>query len=162
MADSKSKSLIPYREITVEALRGVIPRVLRRVADEGLPGDHHFFIEFRTRVEGVEIPSHLRVQYPEKMTIVLQNQFSDLLVDDECFEVRLSFGGVPSLLRVPYAAVTTFADPSVEFALQYEVKLPRRDTEEATTEPAPETKTEESAAAEKSGGTVVQVDFRKK
>lgn len=135
--------------------------MLRRVIEDGLPGDHHFFIEFRTRVEGVEIPSHLRVQYPEKMTIVLQNQFSDLLVDDECFEVRLSFGGISSLLRVPFAAVTTFADPSVEFALQYEVKLPRREGEGAITEPAPEAK-EDGPVKEKPSGTVVQVDFRKK
>lgn len=160
MADSKSKSLIPYREITVEALRGVIPRVLRRVADEGLPGEHHFFIEFHTRHEGVELPSHLRAQYPEKMTIVLQNQFSDLLVDDDVFEVRLSFGGVSSLLRVPYAAVTTFADPSVEFALQYEVKLPDRESEGRAAKSAPKAK--DAPVKEKPSGTVVQVDFRKK
>ena len=136
--------------------------MLRRVAEEGLPGEHHFFIEFRTRCEGVEIPSHLRVQYPEKMTIVLQNQFSDLLVDEDAFEVRLSFGGVSSLLHVPYAAVTTFADPSVEFALQYEVKLPRRESEMSVTEASTGAAADEPPSKAKPSGTVVQVDFRKK
>ena len=138
---------------------------------KGWPGEHHFFIEFRTGCEGVDIPAHLQVQYPDKMTIVLQNQFSDLQVDEDGFSVRLSFGGIASLLRVPFSAITTFADPSVEFALQYEVKLPARtkpgkkSIDEGSSQPSKADTVREGkakASKEKPSGTVVQVDFRKK
>ena len=101
-----------------EALRQVILRALQKTEIEGLPGDHHFYVTFRTNVPGVEIPPSLRAQHPHEMTIVLQHQFEDLTVDEEGFSVVLRFNGKPEKLRVPFETVTSFADPSVNFGLQ--------------------------------------------
>ena len=101
-----------------QALRDVVRRALVHVARRGLPGDHHFYLTVKTGAPGVEMPAALRSQYPEEMTIVLQNQFWNLAVHDHAFEVTLSFGGVRSKLHIPYSALTTFADPAINFGLQ--------------------------------------------
>src|SRR5215218_4621517 len=121
MSEEPPESLIPYDEIVQEALRDVVGRVLGEVERTGaLPGGHHFYITFRTRLPGVAIPEHLVERFPEEMTIVIQHRFWDLKVEDQGFTVGLSFGGVPSTLRVPFAAVTQFHDPAVEFSLTFQ------------------------------------------
>jgi hypothetical protein len=111
---------IRYDILVQEALRGMVRNVLTDTAKGGLGGDHHFFITFDTTAEGVKLSDRLRERYPEEMTIVLQHQFWDLKVTDELFEVGLSFGGVAERLVVPLAAIKAFADPSVQFTLQFE------------------------------------------
>jgi hypothetical protein len=111
---------IRYDILVQEALRGMVRNVLADTAKGGLGGDHHFFITFDTVAEGVKLSDRLRERYPEEMTIVLQHQFWDLKVTDELFEVGLSFGGVAERLVVPLAAIKAFADPSVQFTLQFE------------------------------------------
>jgi hypothetical protein len=120
------ESLLPYDEWTQEALRQVVVSALRRVAETGLPGEHHFYVAFKTAFPGVNIPDRLKAQYPDEMTIVLQHQFHSLSVDEAgtTASVGLSFGGVPSILVIPIAAITSFADPEVRFGLQFEVALP--------------------------------------
>ena len=112
-------SLIRYDLMVQEALRYVIKEALSLAASEGLPGEHHYYITFRTTHPGVEMPDSLRAQYPEEMTIVLQHQFWQLSVGEEEFSVTLSFSGVPQTLRIPYTAVSAFADPHVRFGLQF-------------------------------------------
>lgn len=102
------------------ALQGLIADVLERVADHGLPGDHHFFITFDTREPGVEMADWLRERYAEEMTIVIQHWFDNLTVDDEGFTVTLNFGNSPEPLRIPFDALRSFVDPSVEFGLRFE------------------------------------------
>jgi hypothetical protein len=120
MSDEPQESLIPYDEIVQDALRAVVGRVLGEVEATGaLPGDHHFYITFKTAMPGVSIPRHLSERFPDEMTIVIQHRFWDLKVEDDMFSVGLSFGGVPSTLRVPFAAVTQFHDPAVEFSLTF-------------------------------------------
>lgn len=111
---------IRYDLLTRQALRGMVRGVLAQTAKQGLPGNHHFFIAFDTRAEGVRISARLRGQYPGNMTIVLQHEFWDLTVTDEVFEVGLSFKGVRERLRIPFDALTGFFDPSVQFGLQFE------------------------------------------
>jgi hypothetical protein len=111
---------IRYDILAQDALRGMVRTLLEDVATNGLPGDHHFFITFDTGGEGVKVSQRMRAQYPQDMTIVLQHQFWDLTVTEDRFEVGLSFGGIPERLVVPFAAITTFADPSVQFALQFQ------------------------------------------
>ena len=104
---------IRYDVLTRDALRGVLRRVLSDAAAHGLPGEHHFFITFLSTAEGVKLSPRLLAQYPEEMTIILQHQFWDLIVEEEMFEVGLSFGGVAERLIVPFAAITAFLDPAV-------------------------------------------------
>jgi len=111
---------IRYDIMAQEALREMVRKVLADVAKSGLKGDHHFSITFMTGAQGVRIPARLRDQYPQDMTIVLQYQFWDLKVGTDSFDVGLSFGGVPERLTVPFAAITSFVDPSVQFALQFQ------------------------------------------
>jgi hypothetical protein len=111
---------IRYDVLTSEAMRGVLRRVLTDAAEQGLPGEHHFFITFLSKADGVKISSRLLAQYPEEMTIILQHQFWDLAVSEDHFEVGLSFGGVPERLVVPFNAIKSFFDPSVQFGLQFE------------------------------------------
>lgn len=111
---------IRYDVLARDALRGVLRRVLLDAAANGLPGEHHFFITFLSTAEGVKISSRLLAQYPEEMTVILQHQFWDLVVTDDRFEVGLSFGGVPERLVVPFSAIKSFFDPSVQFGLQFE------------------------------------------
>src|SRR6185312_1430794 len=111
---------IRYDVLARDALRGVLRRVLTDVAEQGLPGEHHFFITFLSTAEGVKISPRLLAQYPEEMTIILQHQFWDLTVTEDRFEVGLSFGGIPERLVVPFSAIKSFFDPSVQFGLQFE------------------------------------------
>src|SRR5262245_29539978 len=111
---------IRYDVLVQDALRGMVRDLLADAAKKGLPGDHHFFITFDTAAEGVRLSERLRAQYPEEMTVVLQYQFRELKVTDAAFEVVLSFGGVPERLHIPFDAIKGFADPSVQFALQFE------------------------------------------
>ena len=122
MSDTAPDSLIPYDEIVQEALRAVVGRVLRQIERSGstLPGAHHFYITFKTGAPGVSIPPHLRERFPDEMTIVLQNKFWDLNVGDDGFSVGLSFNAIPAKLAVPYAAITAFVDPAVDFGLQFQ------------------------------------------
>src|SRR5262252_8989090 len=110
---------IRYDLLTQDALRGVIRTVLTDVAVKGLPGEHHFFITFDTRADGVRMSTRLKASYPEEMTIVLQHQFWDLTVGEDDFEVGLAFNGVPERLHIPLKAVRAFMDPAVQFGLQF-------------------------------------------
>ncbi|MFN4088575.1 MAG: SspB family protein [Alphaproteobacteria bacterium] len=114
------QDLLSYELLVQEALRSVVRSVLAKVAGGGMPGDHHFYITFRTRHPGVAIPLRLHETYPEEMTIVLQHQFFGLEIKEEAFEVTLSFNRRLERLRVPFAAVSAFADPSVNFGLQFQ------------------------------------------
>ncbi|MEO6361492.1 MAG: ClpXP protease specificity-enhancing factor SspB [Sphingomicrobium sp.] len=159
MSDDAPESLIPYDEIVQEALRAVVGRVLGQVEAVGaLPGGHHFYITFKTRMPGVIIPKHLMERFPDEMTIVIQHRFWDLRVEDELFSIGLSFGGVPSTLVVPYAAVTQFHDPAVEFALTFHANS-EDDVAEAHDKPE-----NDSPGAEpvEDGSNVVSVDFTRK
>src|SRR5262245_48663556 len=111
---------IRYDLLAQEALRSVVRRVLMDTAKNGLPGEHHFYISFDTRADGVRLSPRMLAQYPTEMTVVLQHQFWDLVVTEDGFEVGVSFGGVPERLTVPFAAVKGFFDPSVQFGLQFE------------------------------------------
>jgi hypothetical protein len=127
---------IRYDVLAREALRGVLRRVLTDATIHGLPGDHHFYITFLSKAEGVKISPRLHSQYPEEMTIILQHQFWDLVVMDDRFEVGLSFGGTPERLVVPFSAIKSFFDPSVQFGLQFEPSEAESTAEVAPTEPA--------------------------
>jgi hypothetical protein len=131
---------IRYDILAQEALRGVLRTVLTDAARNGLPGDHHFYITFDTTADGVVLSERMRAQYPKEMRIVLQHQFWDLLVNEQIFEVGLSFGGVPERLVIPFAAITAFFDPSVEFGLQFK-EIVETDGDAA----AASTETEEAA-----------------
>jgi len=159
MSDETLESLIPYDEIVQEALREVVGRVLHEVEKSGgLPGGHHFYITFKTRMPGVEIPKHLVERFPDEMTIVIQHRYWDLKVDDDCFSVGLSFGGVPSLLVIPFGAVTDFVDPAVDFSLKFQANGAPSEHEEhdAPGNDAP------LAEAVDDGSNVVSVDFTRK
>lgn len=111
---------IPYGRLMHQAVCGVIRQVLEGVAADGLPGDHHFFITFNTRYVGVEMADWLRDRYPEEMMIVIQNWFDDLMVEPDAFAITLNFGDAPERLRIPFDAILTFVDPSVEFGWRFE------------------------------------------
>ncbi|CAN1543927.1 Stringent starvation protein B [Rhabdaerophilaceae bacterium] len=121
MTDHTSEDLIRYDVMVQQALIGVVRKVLTDAGKHGLPGEHHFYISFRTDAPGVRISSRLKEKHPEEMTIVLQHQFWDLVVTDHAFEIGLSFGGVPERLLVPFDAMTGFFDPSVQFGLKFAV-----------------------------------------
>jgi hypothetical protein len=114
---------IRYDILTQDAMRSVVRTVLTDAATKGLPGEHHFYISFDTRAEGVVLSPRIRAQYPKEMTIVLQHQFWDLIVTNDRFEVGLSFSGIPERLVVPFRAIAGFADPSVQFVLQFAVAV---------------------------------------
>ncbi|HEX7776512.1 MAG TPA: ClpXP protease specificity-enhancing factor SspB [Parvibaculum sp.] len=154
-----AEDLMRYDLLAQEALRGVVRRALDVAAKKGLPGEHHFYISFRTDAPGVEISEKLKKQYPEEITIVLQHQFYNLDVRDDGFSVDLTFNKVPEKLVVPYAAVQGFFDPSVQFGLQFEVKKPEGAPAEAPrAEPAKDEKPAPTGDA-----AVVSLDaFRKK
>lgn len=120
------ESLLPYDDWTQDALRQVVVNALRHAANHGLPGEHHFYITFKTSYPGVGIPDRIRAQYPDEMTIVLQHQFQALTVDEagQSMSVGLSFSGIPCTLTIPVAAISSFADPEVRFGLQFHVEIP--------------------------------------
>lgn len=129
---------IRYDILAQDALRGVMRKVLTEVARTGLPGNHHFFITFLTRAPGVRISARLMEKYPEQMTIVLQYQYWDLKVTETGFEVGLSFSDIPEKLEIPFSAVRGFYDPSVNFELEFDVRLEEQPEAEITELPAPE------------------------
>lgn len=158
-------SLIPYDEIVQEALRAVVGRVLGQVAAGGgmLPGIHHFYITFKTAAPGVDIPQRLRERFPDEMTIVLQNKFWDLKVEDDRFSVGLSFNQIPSMLFIPFSAITAFVDPSVDFGLQFQTVIDE-DAEpvDQAGNDSPELADHGAAESDDDGSNVVTVDFGKK
>jgi hypothetical protein len=122
--DPPAQDLMRYEAMAQDALRGVVKTALKRAAaPEGLPGAHHFYITFKTEAPGVSGPADLLGKYPDEMTIVLQHQYWDLAPGETFFSVTLQFGGQPKRLSVPYAAVTRFYDPSVQFLLQFEAPV---------------------------------------
>lgn len=131
-----SQDVLRYDLMVQDALKGVVRKILTEAARDGLPGEHHFYVTFRTGAPGVRLSQRLREKHPDEMTIVLQHQFWDLNVSDHAFEVGLSFSGVPERLLVPFDAITTFFDPSVQFGLKFETQ----ETEEVALEPEPEDK----------------------
>jgi hypothetical protein len=170
---------IRYDVLARDALRGVLRRVLTDAAAHGLPGEHHFFITFLSKADGVKLSPRLLAQYPDEMTIILQHQFWDLAVTEDRFEVGLSFGGIPERLVVPFHAIKSFFDPSVQFGLQFEPseaavetekpapKLPAAPAPVAVTTPAaassPAAEGPEPPAPPSEGAEVVRLDrFRKK
>ncbi|MGG5810367.1 SspB family protein [Falsiroseomonas sp. CW058] len=154
-------SLIPYDRWTDDALREVVARALELAAREGLPGEHHYYLTFRTDHPGAKLPGHLRARYPQEMTIVLQHQFEALTVDRaaDLFSVRLHFGGVPATLVVPFASLTGFADPSVRYGLRFQpVMAPPAPAVEDQPAPA-----EDKPAAPEAPAQVVSLDaFRRR
>ena len=163
-----------YDALVDDALRSVVRRVLRQVADKGLPGSHHFYISFRSTDPGVELPDYLRAKYPEEMTIVLQHQYWDLNITEEFFEVKVSFNKQQEHIKVPFAALSAFVDPSVRFGLQFDRKdkaagadgvavaptpLPAPEPKPKAETPAPAAEAKPEDAASK----IVKLDsFRKK
>jgi hypothetical protein len=147
-----AQDLFDYPRMVQTALRNVMREALTRAASEGLPGDHHFYVTFLTRAPSVIVPKYLLTKYPDEMTIVLQHQFRALQVGEDAFSVSLSFSNRLERLTVPFAAVTTFADPSVNFALQFETPVAK--SAEVAALPAqsaaPESAAEAESAAPKS------------
>lgn len=156
---------IPYEDLTHAAMRGVIREAIRTA--EGncqTPGDHHFYITFRTRAPGVQIADHLVEQFPDSMTIVVQHQFWDLEVHDQNFEIVLKFSGVPQHLNIPFSAITRFVDPSVNFGLSFEDQT-TTSNQNSVVDPvlAGETTGEAGDMPDHGGETVVNLDaFRRK
>jgi len=119
-----TQDLIRYDLLVQDALKGVVRKVLGDAVRDGLPGEHHFYVSFRTDFPGVRLSTRMREKYPQDMTIVLQHQFWDLSVTEHTLEVGLSFSGVPERLLIPFDALTGFFDPSVQFGLKFELQDP--------------------------------------
>ncbi len=169
MSDDAPDSLIPYDQIVQEALRAVVGSVLGEIEAGGgtLPGNHHFYITFKTGVPGVEIPDHLRERFADEMTIVLQNKFWDLNVTEVGFSVGLSFNQRSSHLVVPFSAITAFVDPAVDFGLQFQAALEdeqpaAHDDAENDAPGGTERRSLEDVAKSEDGSNVVTVDFGRK
>jgi hypothetical protein len=148
------ESLLPYDRWTEDAMREVALRALDHAGTHGLPGEHHFYLTFRTDHPGISIPSHLKARYPEEMTIVLQHQFWDLKVDrDKGFVTAgLSFGGVPATLVIPIAALTAFWDPHVRVGLRFPSAEAATAAPVAVPEPVPAPPMAAQAAPEAGAG----------
>ena len=159
--DPTAQDLMRYEAMAQDALRGVVKTALKRAAEpQGLPGAHHFYITFKTDAPGVSGPPDLLGKYPDEMTIVLQHQYWDLAPGETFFSVTLQFGGQPKRLSVPYAAVTRFYDPSVQFLLQFEAPLM---ADGKTAEPEAEAKAAAEPAPADGEAKIVSLDqFRKK
>lgn len=162
-----AQDLMRYEDMAREALRGVVREALRRAADDGLPGAHHFYISFRTQAPGVDLDPDVATKYPDDMTVVLEKQFWDLAVDDDAFEVTLNFNRVPKYLRVPFDAITQFHDPSVGFTLRFDAAGDAVGDGSASENPtgaaAIRTSSSEPAGDGDESGQVVSLDaFRKK
>lgn len=160
-AQIMSRDLLRYDKMVDDALRGVVRQSLAQVAKRGLPANHHFYLIFRTRFPGVAMPGYLRAQYPEEMTIVLQHQFKDLEVGAEAFEVTLSFNRMQERLRIPFAALTRFVDPAVQFDLPLKGEIIAGAPRKTEGDAAPPGEAPPGAAGKP--GEVVALDtFRKK
>ena len=153
---------LDYSSLIDSAMRGVVRDVLKQAMEKGLPGEHYFYVAFRTDAPGVKVSDTLRARYPQEMTIVLQHQFWDFRVEAQGFQVTLSFGGVPEKLLIPFSAITSFADPSVKFGLQFHA-VPQPDIvalgEEGEASPTEERQGQEAPGA----AEIISLDaFRKK
>ncbi len=162
--DPPAQDQMRYEAMAQDALRGVVKTALKRAAaPEGLPGAHHFYITFKTDAAGVSGPADLLGKYPDEMTIVLQHQYWDLAPGETFFSVTLQFGGQPKRLSIPYAAVTRFYDPSVQFLLQFEAPAAAEGKPAAAVEAKPAAEPDPAAPAEGGEAKVVSLDqFRKK
>jgi hypothetical protein len=157
--ESLPDSLIPYDDIVQDALRAVVGRVLEGInSNADLPGAHHFYITFKTQAPGVSVPRHLAERFPDEMTIVLQNKFWDLTVGEDEFSVGLTFNQIPTTLVIPFAAMTGFHDPAVDFALQFHVQV----DDLTPTEHAEAGNDVPLAEPIEDGSNVVTVDFGRK
>ena len=159
-----------------EALRTVIKRALACAGEHGLPGDHHFYITFKTGGGGVKVPAYIRTEHPDEMTIVIQHQFDNLMVTNESFSVTLRFKGKPEKLVIPFSAITSFTDPSVNFGLQLKTmvlnsdemssnnNVDEKDLERSIAEYAPTSSSEDAQHQEqpKSGEVITLDAFRNK
>ena len=163
---------IGYQALTQAAMRGVMKEALKIAASEGgLPGEHHYYITFRTKAPGVNMAEVLMKKFPDEMTIVIQHQFWDLEIKEAHFEIVLQFAGVPQHLLIPYLAVSRFVDPSVNFGIGFEpVAVQQAETIDPISsaklseeESAVESDMDETEARPASDGTVVSLDaFRRK
>lgn len=170
MLDRSSGSgtdLIGYSSLTQAAARGAVRAILQSVSKlDRLPGDHHFYVTFRTRMQGVQMADYLKDRFPEEMTIVIQHQYWDFEVFDEHFEIILKFSGVPQHIRIPFTAVSRFYDPSVGFLLQFDTDTPIAEGQPAIIQGIGEdvpAAPSASKPAEPAEGTVVSLDaFRRK
>ena len=149
---------IDYGTLMHKAMRTLIFDVLKDVEQSGLPGEHHFFITFDTTVEGVEISGWLRKRYPEEMTIVIQHWFDGLNVKEDGFDITLNFGDQPESLVVPFLAILTFVDPSVEFGLRFEQN---EDGEQPKFSEMEKANDQEKKSSKKKGDVVSLDSFRK-
>jgi uncharacterized protein len=145
------EDLMRYDQLAQDALRGVVREALKRVQSQGLPGSHHFYIEFETGHEGVAISDRMREKYPREMTVVLQHQFEGLAVHEDRFEVTLSFDSVPERLVIPFNAIKNFFDPAVPFGMRFEVVQVKPDAAVQKAKPQP------SKSAKKRGGAAETV-----
>jgi hypothetical protein len=160
-----SEESLRYDKMVEDALRGVVRDALAQTARNGLFGDHHFYITFRTRFPGVGVPAHILARHPDEMTIVLQHQFWGLEVSPDHFVVTLSFSGASERLSIPFAAVTGFADPSAKFGLQFQVEDDEIYDDEDLPDEAPveDERVEAEADVPAEGAKVIALDaFRKK
>lgn len=153
---------IDYGNMMHRAMRGLIRQVLTDVAEHGLPGEHHFFITFDTQSDGVEVADWLAELYPAEMTIVIQHWFDDLIITDEGFSITLNFGDQPEPLKIPYEAIRTFVDPSVEFGLRFETSEVDEDEDDDEDAPMAEDVEAEPEEKPRADAEVVSLDsFRK-
>lgn len=160
-----TEDLLRYDLMIEAALRDVVRETLLSVVQNGLPGEHHFYITFLTNFPGVEIPEYLNSQYPDEMTIVLQYQFFGLKLEDDALHVTLSFNNIKERLRVPIEAITTFADPSVNFALQFQSGQIEDDEDDGSEQNEDENETSDGSnkIKDEKRGEVISLDmFRKK
>jgi hypothetical protein len=170
MESNMVKNMIDYGKLVDEAMHIIVYKVLKLVQERGLPGNHHFFISFITRHAGVKLSKNLLAKYPREMTIVLQYQFQDMEVDTKGFGVTLSFGGIREKIYIPFSAITTFADPSVQFGLQfreteyeYQDELDIEIEEEDDNGSTPQNGKKGGGKKDKKSDNVVSLDlFRKK
>ena len=158
MTSDATDSMIPYDEIVQEALRAVVGRVLGSLVEGGgtLPGAHHLYLPFKTGAPGGSIPPRLRERFPDEMTIVLQNKFWDLEVLPDSFSVGLTFNQVPAKLTIPFAAITAFVDPAVDFGLQFQAAVEELEPE------AHDDAENDGPDSDPDGSNVVSIDFGRK
>jgi hypothetical protein len=153
---------IDYGNLMHTAMRGLIRTVLQNVADHGLPGNHHFFITFDTRHPDAKLADWLRERYPDEMTVVMQHWFDNLDITADGFAVTLNFGDTPEPLYIPFDAIKTFVDPSVEFGLRFETAEDDDEDTSEEIEAAPEADEEQDEPKKKADAEVVSLDsFRK-
>jgi len=148
---------LDYARLVREALRDVPRQALRLAASEGLPGDHHFYVTFRTSHPGVALSPGLHARYPEQMTIVLQHQYRDLAVGEDAFSVTLRFGGAPERVHVPFAALVAFADPAAKLGLQFDPEPEAAGPETTESRPSEPALATGPAASAPAAGNVVDI-----